>query len=156
MSEGIAFLCDTPGGRSPCLQSAKAAWYDKTEWRDGCVEIFRKQEFEIYFKKGMMEREHMHQDVELVYVMEGRVRIQVLGKYFDLKSEDTIVINSNHRHSWSELEPSYLCIIHFTIPCCWSIWTKSFCFFIATALFKAAITMKASVQSWKTCSASMR
>ncbi len=113
MSEGIAFLCDTPGGRSPCLQSAKAAWYDKTEWRDGCVEIYHKQEFEIYFKKGMMEREHMHQDVELVYVMEGRVRIQVLGKYFDLKSEDTIVINSNHRHSWSELEPSYLCIIHF-------------------------------------------
>ena len=77
------------------------------------MEIYRKQEFEIYFKKGMMEREHMHQDVELVYVMEGRVRIQVLGKYFDLKSEDTIVINSNHRHSWSELEPSYLCIIHF-------------------------------------------
>ena len=73
----------------------------------------RKQEFELYFKQGTMEREHMHQDVELVYVMEGLVRMHVLGKSFDLKSADVVVINSNHRHSWTELEPSHLCVIHF-------------------------------------------
>ena len=63
------------------------------------MDMYRKQEFEIHFKKAAMEREHMHQDVELVYVMEGQVRMNVLGRCFNLKSEDTVVINSNHRHS---------------------------------------------------------
>ena len=77
------------------------------------MDIHHKQEFEICFKKGMAEREHMHQNVELIYVMEGCIRVYVLGKCFDLKSDDTIVINSNHRHSWAELEPSHLCVIRF-------------------------------------------
>ena len=77
------------------------------------MDTHHKQEFKIYFKRGMMEKEHIHQDIELVYVMEGCVRMHVLGKSFDLKGEDTIVINSNHRHSWTELEPSHLCVIHF-------------------------------------------
>lgn len=49
------------------------------------------------------EAEHLHQDAELLYVMEGNIRIVVLEKSFDLNSEDILIINAHERHS---IEPS--------------------------------------------------
>ncbi len=73
----------------------------------------RKKDFELYFMTGGSAREHMHQDVEFIYVMDGCIRVTALGKTFLLGGEDAMIINSNHRHSWLEVEKTHLCIIHF-------------------------------------------
>ena len=69
--------------------------------------------FFLCFMTGSTTGEHMHQDVEFIYVMDGSIRVTTLEKAFVLGSEDAMIINSNHRHSWLELESAHVCVIHF-------------------------------------------
>lgn len=41
---------------------------------------------------------HFHQEVELVYVMEGELRLYVMEREYHLKRGDICVINSNEEH----------------------------------------------------------
>lgn len=45
------------------------------------------------------EPEHFHQDVELIYVLEGEMKLQICERKFALSGNDIVVINSNERHS---------------------------------------------------------
>jgi len=46
------------------------------------------------------EETHFHQDVELIYVLEGEMEIRVEGDIFQLKQDDIIVVNPNKKHSY--------------------------------------------------------
>lgn len=45
--------------------------------------------------------EHFHQNVELLYVLEGELTLNVENDRFHLKRDDFVVINANRRHSYS-------------------------------------------------------
>lgn len=93
------------------------------------MDTYKKQEFEVCFKNNTLEREHMHQAVEMLYVMGGLIRLRVFEKIFELRKDDVIVINSNHRHSWTELESSHVCIIHFDYSMLLEFMEKKIIFF---------------------------
>lgn len=46
------------------------------------------------------EEIHFHQDVELIYVLEGEMELKVEGDKFLLKQDDIVVINPNKKHSF--------------------------------------------------------
>jgi beta-xylosidase/AraC-like DNA-binding protein len=46
------------------------------------------------------EETHFHQDVELIYVLEGEMELKVEGDTFHLKREDIVVVNANRKHSY--------------------------------------------------------
>lgn len=79
------------------------------------MEGAHRKEFLVHFTTDRRAVGHIHQDVELLYVIEGGVCVQVFDKVFDLEEEDFLVINSNHRHSWTAdaRKPAVLCEIHF-------------------------------------------
>ena len=97
--------------------------------KGGAMENKQKEDFEIHFMSGSTSREHMRQDVEFVYVMDGRIRMMALGKHFELADGDVMVIDSNHRHSWIEMEKSHVCIIHFNYTMLLSYMEKRLIFF---------------------------
>lgn len=48
---------------------------------------------------------HFHQDIELIYVLEGEITLQVETEEYELKADDLIIINSNKKHSfWGKEE----------------------------------------------------
>lgn len=73
----------------------------------------REEEFSIYFWSGNIEEEHMHQDVELIFVIDGKLTVSMLEKRFVLQEEDVLVINSNHRHGFVAAGHAHVCVIHF-------------------------------------------
>lgn len=46
------------------------------------------------------EETHFHQDVELIYVLEGEMELKVEGDTFYLKQDDVVVVNPNKKHSY--------------------------------------------------------
>lgn len=46
------------------------------------------------------EETHFHQDVELIYVLEGEMELKVEADIFHLKQDDVVVINPNKKHSY--------------------------------------------------------
>ena len=68
--------------------------------------------FFVNFLSGNMQAEHMHQEIELIYVVEGEIELKLLDQRFVMRSNDCIVVNSNHRHQWRALEKVCLCVLH--------------------------------------------
>lgn len=50
------------------------------------------------------ESAHFHQDVELIYILEGRMKLQICEKDFELSGNDIVVINSNEQHCYKASE----------------------------------------------------
>ncbi|WP_459482485.1 GH39 family glycosyl hydrolase [Clostridium saccharoperbutylacetonicum] len=46
------------------------------------------------------EEIHFHQDVELIYVLEGEMELKVEADIFKLKQDDFVVVNPNKKHSY--------------------------------------------------------
>lgn len=44
---------------------------------------------------------HFHQDIEIVYVLDGTLEIEFEGSRTVLETDDFMVVNSNVRHSWT-------------------------------------------------------
>lgn len=62
--------------------------------------------FEI--ETGTFQNTHFHQDVEIIYALEGKVNVKVESESFNLKKGDILLINANKRHSLKELEEELL------------------------------------------------
>lgn len=75
--------------------------------------VYREEDFSIQFWNGGREAEHMHQDVEFLFVIDGKLTVSMLEKRFVMGPEDMLVINSNHRHGLCADGPVHVCIIHF-------------------------------------------
>lgn len=43
---------------------------------------------------------HLHQDIELIYVLEGEMELKIEGDTFNLKQDDFVVVNANKKHSY--------------------------------------------------------
>lgn len=48
-----------------------------------------------------LEEEHSHQDVELIYVLGGKMNLSICKKMIELSEDDIIVINSNEKHGFT-------------------------------------------------------
>ena len=70
------------------------------------------RDFQITFRNSS-DYDHLHQEIELLYVMEGKISLNLLGREYRLGEDDFIVINSNHRHRYIMQEVSTVCILHF-------------------------------------------
>ncbi len=55
-------------------------------------------DFDFQDKRNVSE--HFHQNLELLYVLEGNVIIKIGNEEYRMKQEDFIIINSNRRHSY--------------------------------------------------------
>lgn len=57
--------------------------------------------------------EHSHQDIELLFVMEGRLTLIEEGERHDMTMGDVVIINSNRRHAIKRNEGTLACILSF-------------------------------------------
>ncbi len=61
---------------------------------------------EFHFSAMPTEQTHIHQSIELIYVLEGEVLVTVGEEQFRAATEDVLIINSNKRHSYRGSEDS--------------------------------------------------
>lgn len=69
-------------------------------------------EFSVYFVRDEAGSEHAHTDVQFMFVVDGCIQMRVQDETYVLKKDDLLMINSNFRHSWIQIEKSQLFIIH--------------------------------------------
>lgn len=55
---------------------------------------------------------HFHQDIEILYVLEGNAQVNVCENVFELKTNDVILIDGNQKHSYISKEDVLIGIIH--------------------------------------------
>lgn len=53
---------------------------------------------ELQFFNSEQSHEHIHTDIELIYILEGRVRVEINDKTYVLEKNGMIIVNSNNRH----------------------------------------------------------
>ncbi len=60
------------------------------------------------------EREHFHQDIELLFVLEGNLDVKIGEQTTHMKQEDILVVNANKRHSFKASEDILLAKLYIT------------------------------------------
>ena len=60
------------------------------------------------FETREVQNTHFHQNLEIVYVLEGGVEIQIEPETYNLKKGDFLLINANKRHSLRATEEKIL------------------------------------------------
>ncbi len=70
-------------------------------------------QFEITIDKERKEPMHLHPEVELLYVVEGSVRVKIKDADFELGRDDILVINSSIQHSCETGDKTIVCSIQF-------------------------------------------
>lgn len=61
-------------------------------------EYIKKNKMDVQILSRLPKDTHFHQEVELVYLMEGELRLYVMEREYHLKRGDICVINSNEEH----------------------------------------------------------
>lgn len=67
------------------------------------------QNIRIMIEEGATYPEHFHQEVELVYVLDGSIDLILTGEKYRLRKDDIILINSKKKHAWNSVNESLLC-----------------------------------------------
>jgi beta-xylosidase/AraC-like DNA-binding protein len=62
------------------------------------------------------EERHLHQEVELIYVLNGSVMLELVGDEFLLTKDSIILINTGKEHAWKVGEECLLCRIYIDYP----------------------------------------
>lgn len=52
------------------------------------------------FQIEKREETHFHQNIELIYVLEGEIALQVENDTFDMRADDIVIVNANKVHSY--------------------------------------------------------
>ena len=52
----------------------------------------------LEIRKEVEKREHFHQDIELIYVLDGSMTVKLGDQKSELKADDVLVINANKKH----------------------------------------------------------
>lgn len=69
--------------------------------------------FDLKIIKQPTEREHFHQDIEIIFAMEGNIEVKVVDEKFRMEKNDILIVNSNRRHMVTALsDGSVTCFIH--------------------------------------------
>ena len=66
--------------------------------------MLKKEKFQISMHGSISEEPSTHAELELLYVLEGAVNVQVEQKTTFLKAEDILVVNANKKHSIKEVD----------------------------------------------------
>lgn len=66
----------------------------------------------LEIRNQVEEREHFHQDIELIYVLDGSMTVEIGDQRSELKAEDILVINANKKHRLQSADKDilYLCL----------------------------------------------
>ncbi len=59
----------------------------------------KKEKLKIEVLNTREEREHFHQDIELLFVLEGALEVRIGEQVISMKEEDLFVVNANKKHS---------------------------------------------------------
>ena len=59
----------------------------------------KKEKLKIEVLNTQQEREHFHQDIELLFVLEGALEVRIGEQVISMKEEDLFVVNANKKHS---------------------------------------------------------
>ena len=70
--------------------------------------MVKKDRFQLFISDQAMDEDHFHQDIELLYVLEGAVDIYEEKKTSHLRPDDIYVVNANRRHSFHTEEGGIL------------------------------------------------
>ena len=55
----------------------------------------KKEKLKIEVLNTREEREHFHQDIELLFVLEGALEVRIGEQVISMKEEDLFVVNAN-------------------------------------------------------------
>ena len=64
-------------------------------------DYMKQNRIEVQIFSTTKTEEHFHQDVELIYVLEGTLKLIVLEKEYILSHGDVLVVNANEKHSYT-------------------------------------------------------
>ncbi len=67
-------------------------------------EYYRRDKLRLEVLESREEKEHFHQDIELLYVLQGTLDVLVEQKTSHMKREDILIINANRQHHLSGSE----------------------------------------------------
>lgn len=67
-------------------------------------EYYRRDKLRLEVLENREEKEHFHQDIELLYVLQGTLDVLVEQKTSHMKREDVLIINANRQHHLSSNE----------------------------------------------------
>ena len=59
----------------------------------------RREKLKLDVFENREEKEHLHQDIELLYILSGRMEVELEGQKFGMTAEDVLVINAGRRHA---------------------------------------------------------
>ncbi len=67
--------------------------------------------FSIMLLKQSVQEFHTHSEPELIYVLDGKVNVEIKDKCYELSREDVILVNSSLQHSvYSESDATFCCV----------------------------------------------
>ncbi|MGQ4669064.1 helix-turn-helix domain-containing protein [Metabacillus halosaccharovorans] len=67
----------------------------------------------ISVMNGKNVLDHAHNDIELIYMIEGNLEVKIKNNLFTLNKSDFVIVNSNELHSFHSEENNLFVIIHF-------------------------------------------
>jgi hypothetical protein len=75
--------------------------------------MYNYRQFNFALMQDVKEEEHLHSELEIIYVLEGTVEVKIREKSYSLGKEDVIVVNSSMAHSVHGSKGSILCDIKY-------------------------------------------
>ncbi len=91
-------------------------------------------QFKVNIYRDMQEENHIHTDVELLYVVEGSIKIKLKDAVFTLERDDVFVINSSIQHSIESVEKNIVCSIKYDYQILVHILKKPNSFFLCNSV----------------------
>jgi xylan 1,4-beta-xylosidase len=64
-------------------------------------------------KKGIKEKRHLHAEIEIIFVIEGQVKVEIKDTEYKLEAEDIILINSSIMHSLECEDEAIICYVQY-------------------------------------------
>lgn len=58
----------------------------------------RREKLRLEILENREEKEHFHQDIELIYLLSGKIELNIDGQKTEMTAEDVLIINANKRH----------------------------------------------------------
>lgn len=72
----------------------------------------RKPNFSLCFIENKDGKEQIHQNISLLFVLSGRVKVTIQDNMYTLGKEDVLAVNSNYRYRWTWQESGILLLVY--------------------------------------------
>lgn len=84
--------------------------------------------------KEIQEPEHFHPEIEVIYVIDGKLKIHIKGMSYDLAKDDVILINSGLMHETKSAEGTLLCVVNYSCRLLASLMKRDDYFFVCNSV----------------------